>query len=349
MSQGTLHIRGQRSTDWWDVYDLRRATGGMLSLISPDQVRDEFAQPQENTWPLVAEIGAPDDPKVIARMMIRLGRWRRGHTASFEFERHPDFAYASVRELLGEAIRVAEKWWNRQRLDVTLPAKDVGAIELFASFGFVQEARLRASLRIAGALVDEVILARVTGDAARRRAVAPRRTERGQRDRHPIRVTVRGGSRDDWEAHHAIWSQPSVIWGTLQIPHASADWNRIRVQDRRPDNFWLLVAEVDGKVVGTSGVHFGERNRSHTGRVGMMVDTMHQGKGVGSALMSAAVDLAENWLGLTRIQLEVYPDNVPGTALYEKFGFEREGVLRGFAFRDGEYVDVIVMARLKAR
>lgn len=80
-----------------------------------------------------------------------------------------------------------------------------------------------------------------------------------------------------------------------------------------------------------------------------MVDTMHQGKGVGSALMSAAVDLAENWMGLTRIQLEVYPDNIPGIALYEKFGFEREGVLRGFAFRDGEYVDVIVMARLKAR
>lgn len=349
MSQGTLHIRGQRSTDWQDVYDLRRAKGGMLSLISSDQVRDELAQPQENTWPLVAEIGGPDDQKVIARMMIRLGRWRRGHTASLEFDQHPDFAHESVRELLGEAIRVAEKWWNRQRLDVTLPAEDAGAIGLFGSFGFVQEARLRTSVRVAGELVDEVILARVTEDVARRAAVAQPRTGRDQRDRQPIHVTVRGGSRDDWEAHHAIWSQPSVIWGTLQMPLASADWNRIRVQDRRPDNFWLLVAEVDGKVVGTSGVQFGERNRSHTGRVGMMVDTMHQGKGVGSALMSAAVDLAENWMGLTRIQLEVYPDNIPGIALYEKFGFEREGVLRGFAFRDGEYVDVIVMARLKAR
>ena len=79
-----------------------------------------------------------------------------------------------------------------------------------------------------------------------------------------------------------------------------------------------------------------------------MVDTTYQGKGVGSALMAAAVDLAENYLGLIRLQLEVYPDNFPGIALYEKFGFEREGVMRGFAFRDGAYVDVIVMARLGA-
>jgi putative acetyltransferase len=348
MTQETLHIRGQRSTDWQDVYDLRRAKGGMLSLISPDQVRDELAQPQENTWPVVAEIGGLDDPKVIARTMIRLGRWRRGHTASLEFEQHPDFAHVSVRELLSEAIRVAEDWWNRRRLDVTLPAEDTGVIGLFESFGFVQEARLRESVRVAGELVDEVILARVTGDVAQRRAAAPPRSDRVCRDRQPIHVMVRGGSREDWEAHHAIWSQPSVIWGTLQMPHASADWSRIRVQDRRPDRFWLLVAEVDGTIVGTSGMQFGEHDRSHTGRVGMMVDTMHQGKGVGSALMAAAVDLAENWLGLTRIQLEVYPDNIPGIGLYEKFGFEREGVMQGFAFRDGEYVDVIVMARLAA-
>lgn len=45
-----------------------------------------------------------------------------------------------------------------------------------------------------------------------------------------------------------------------------------------------------------------------------------QGKGVGSELMEAALDLAENWLNLTRVELSVYTDNEAGIALYKKFG-----------------------------
>ncbi|MBA2617412.1 MAG: GNAT family N-acetyltransferase, partial [Rubrobacter sp.] len=72
-----------------------------------------------------------------------------------------------------------------------------------------------------------------------------------------------------------------------------------------------------------------------------------QGRGVGTELMRAALDLAENWLNLTRIELDVYTDNKAGIALYEKFGFEREGTHRRYAFRDGEYVDAYSMARIR--
>ncbi|MGB3634406.1 MAG: GNAT family N-acetyltransferase [Rubrobacteraceae bacterium] len=47
-----------------------------------------------------------------------------------------------------------------------------------------------------------------------------------------------------------------------------------------------------------------------------------QGKGVGSALLEAALDLADNWLGVTRVRLQVYTDNKAGITLYERFGFE---------------------------
>ena len=36
-----------------------------------------------------------------------------------------------------------------------------------------------------------------------------------------------------------------------------------------------------------------------------------------------------------------------GIALYEKFGFEKEGTHRRYAFRGGEYVDAYSMARIK--
>jgi len=101
-------------------------------------------------------------------------------------------------------------------------------------------------------------------------------------------------------------------------------------------------------VVGNLGLEALSRPRMrHTGRIGMAVRDDWQGKGIGTALMEAALYLADNWLNLTRIELHVYVDNAAGIALYEKFGFEVEGTHRRFAFRDGEYVDAYSMARLK--
>jgi L-phenylalanine/L-methionine N-acetyltransferase len=79
----------------------------------------------------------------------------------------------------------------------------------------------------------------------------------------------------------------------------------------------------------------------------MMVRDDWQGKGVGKALMQAVIDLADKWLNLTRIELTVFTDNESAIALYRKFGFETEGALRKYAFRDGEFVDAYAMARVK--
>jgi len=79
----------------------------------------------------------------------------------------------------------------------------------------------------------------------------------------------------------------------------------------------------------------------------MMVRDDWQGKGVGTAMMQAVIDLADRWLNLTRIELTVFTDNESAIALYRKFGFEIEGALRKYAFRDGEFVDAYATARVK--
>lgn len=161
-----------------------------------------------------------------------------------------------------------------------------------------------------------------------------------------LTITIRGIESDDWEDSAAILYSGNVVYYTLQLPFLSRDRVRERVENI-PSHLSMLVAVVDEHVVGQLGLERESGRRAHVGKLGMMVHADYQGRGVGSALMQAAVDLAENWLNLSRIELEVYTDNAAGIALYQKFGFEIEGTLRDYAFRDGQYVDSCLMARIR--
>ncbi|VFS45849.1 GNAT family N-acetyltransferase [Budvicia aquatica] len=57
--------------------------------------------------------------------------------------------------------------------------------------------------------------------------------------------------------------------------------------------------------------------RRHVATIGMGVSEDFFGQGVGSVLLAAAIDLAENWMAVTRIELEVYADNQPAIACTE--------------------------------
>ncbi len=161
-------------------------------------------------------------------------------------------------------------------------------------------------------------------------------------------ILVRHTELADAEALHRINTSPRAVWGTLQLPIASIEKYRKRIADR-PDSIYSLVATADGEVVGNLGLHTLPQNprRSHVGEIGMSVRDDWQGKGIGTALMQAATDLADKWLNLKRLELTVYVDNPPAIALYRKFGFEQEGLLRGYAFRDGAFVDAYTMARMR--
>ena len=157
-----------------------------------------------------------------------------------------------------------------------------------------------------------------------------------------MEVEIRHAEPGDYEALHRIFSGPQAVAGTLQLPLPSAEMWRKRLSEPRS-----LVASVDGEVVGELSLWTHENPRlKHAAGIGMAVRDDRRGEGIGTALMRAALNLADNWIGLTRLELRVYTDNEAGIALYEKFGFEVEGTHRRFAFRGGRYVDTYSMARV---
>jgi L-phenylalanine/L-methionine N-acetyltransferase len=163
-----------------------------------------------------------------------------------------------------------------------------------------------------------------------------------------MNIAIRRTESSDYEAVRTIYAGAQVIWGTLQLPFPSAEQWRKRLAEPA-EGLFNLVACVDDEVIGQLGLHTfpHQPRRRHVGNLGMAVRDDWHGKGAGTALMQAAVDLADKWLNLERLELDVYTDNEAAIRLYKKFGFVVEGTLARFAFRDGRYVDAYMMARLR--
>lgn len=145
-------------------------------------------------------------------------------------------------------------------------------------------------------------------------------------------------------------ADPEVFPGLLQVPYANVEmWQqRLNTPPVAGSPDLLLVAESDGKVVGSAGLHpvGTQLRRRHAMMLGISVSPSAQGQGVGAALMTALLDYADNWAQVLRLELTVFQDNQRAIRLYERHGFAPEGRLRAYALRNGAYEDVLAMARL---
>jgi RimJ/RimL family protein N-acetyltransferase len=101
-----------------------------------------------------------------------------------------------------------------------------------------------------------------------------------------------------------------------------------------------IVAVGDDQVVGM--IHI-EVSRHGFGELGMLVDRDWRGRGIGSALLQAAIDWARDH-GLHKLSLEVFPHNAAAIALYRKSGFVEEGHrVKHYRRANGELWDALVM------
>ena len=162
-------------------------------------------------------------------------------------------------------------------------------------------------------------------------------------------ITVRRATPNDAAAYARIMGDPAVYSGLMQLPYNDEGlWHARLVESCAPGKLDLpLAAELNGEVAGTAGLHpvGAAIRRRHAMMLGISVAREVQGQGVGSALMQAMCDYADRWVGALRLELTVFADNAAAIHLYRKFGFEIEGTFRGYAMRDGRYVDALAMAR----
>ena len=105
-----------------------------------------------------------------------------------------------------------------------------------------------------------------------------------------------------------------------------------------------VVATESNRVVGWCDIsrHFFP-SHAHRGTLAMGIIPGYRGRGVGSRLITAALDQARR-AGFIRIELSVRADNSTAIGLYEKIGFIREGIQRRSVLIDDRFFDTVNMA-----
>jgi RimJ/RimL family protein N-acetyltransferase len=123
-----------------------------------------------------------------------------------------------------------------------------------------------------------------------------------------------------------------------------ADERRYLKALRRHPHAAVFVVEEGGEIIGRLSVARDPHPASfHVADLGLMVAAGYRRRGVGYALLDRAVEWARE-SRVRKLELHVFPHNEPAIALYERFGFAREGYRREHYRRGAGYVDAILMA-----
>jgi len=111
------------------------------------------------------------------------------------------------------------------------------------------------------------------------------------------------------------------------------------------DELFFLVAEVDRKVVASSDIHILSGNEKHVGVLGIVLKSGFRDLGIGTEMMKTLVEQAMA-LGLKVLTLQAFATNKRAVHVYEKVGFVQTGRVPKKHFKDGQYVDEVIMTKL---
>jgi putative acetyltransferase len=159
-----------------------------------------------------------------------------------------------------------------------------------------------------------------------------------------LKLHIRRFEQSDIKDLAEIYSYPSVTENTSQVPFLSS--SDVEKFFQSPTDY-ILIAELDKKVIGHISLILSNKPREkHSASIAIAVHPDSHGKGVGRKLLTEAINQADNWLNILRLELEVYSDNEIALSLYQKLGFKIEGEKKCSNFKAGKFVDILILARL---
>lgn len=348
MVRSDVEIRPVRPEDAADLYEIAMQPAVARTMLFVPSM--EFAETEKHVNredPHRHYLAAVVDGRAVGSVNLsHHNRARLTHSGQIGLMVHEAYSGQGIgTRLMNAALDIADNWLGLKRVELGVFTENSAAIHLYEKLGFEREGiKRRAAFGPAG-WQDEIVMARLRDLPERPAPAEPR--PRPPRQGPVANLYIRPPHPDDLEDFYALLRHPDVARTTLQMPSQAIWLTRQRLL--QPPQGLHRFAALDGeRLIGSITLWpYPQPRRAHSAGLGMSVHPDYWGRGVGSALMSAVVDLADNWLNLQRLELEVNTDNPAGVRLYEKFGFVVEGTYRFHAYGGGRWADSYFMARLR--
>jgi putative acetyltransferase len=345
----SITIRPRKEDDAAAIAVIRNAPRSRWgTLATPYESVDRWRKnhPLSSASGRIELVACADGQIVGMAGIFRQPQARRAHVGAIGISVHDGWHGRGIGTMLFSALTdLADNWLGLRRLELSVYTDNAPAIALYRKFGFEIEATEVDDAFRDGVFVTSYAMGRLRGDLPR--DTSPYPTEK--RLSSPIPIMLRAAEPSDLEAITNIMQQPLVRHGTLRAPFTTAEENAFLAVPT-DSNAKAIVAIAQDEVIGIAHLNPGKNRRAHTGDIAILaVHDKWQGIGAGRTLLAALLDIADNWLNLTRLHLSVLADNGPANALYEQAGFICEGVKRAEVFRAGAFADTKLMARRVSR
>lgn len=159
-------------------------------------------------------------------------------------------------------------------------------------------------------------------------------------------VRIRPATLEDAAAVTGIYNQGIAERGaTFETQPRSVESIRARLQD--VDRFPLLVAELDGSVLGWAGLSEYRSRECYHGiaEFSVYLDAGARGRGLGKQLLQALIGAARE-KGFWKVLSRVFPFNHASLGACRSANFREVGVYEKHACLDGQWLDVVIVERL---
>ncbi len=136
-----------------------------------------------------------------------------------------------------------------------------------------------------------------------------------------------------------------IDFETKNTRDEEVDWLSRAITQLVKGEALYMVAEVDGKVVASSGITKRRFHcEKHVGDLGILLKSGYRDVGIGTKMMKTLIDQA-HMMGLKILTLTVFATNKRAIHVYNKTGFKETGRIPKGIYRKGKYLDRVIMTK----
>lgn len=152
--------------------------------------------------------------------------------------------------------------------------------------------------------------------------------------------------REEDAPYFTYWfNQPQVMFQCGFEKPASEEEIRktITVSHKREDSVWYTITDLDGNIIGETGLLRMFPAWHQTDLTIIIPDPEMQHKGYGTETIRIILDMAFKKYEMHRVSIGVVGLNTDALAFYRKIGFKQEGILEEAYYWNNEYSDFVMM------